>query len=306
MEHLMASSRNTEMPNLFIIGAAKCGTTSLHHYLGLHPEISMSKVKEPMYFLPEEFRASWTHSPVPHSREEYLSLFEPGPKVRGESSTIYSAHPIHPGIPGRIHRESPDARLIYLVGDPVERVPSCWVQRMGARERSNRNADGPIPLADHIGALDDPGNFYTWPGMYMTQIRHYLEVFPREAILVLDSDALKTDREKTLTEAFEFLGVDPRFFDPGFTEERNTLGEKKMESSAYVRLTHSKVLRRMVDLMPERLREASIEAVRGPLLVQAEKPALEPDLRSRLEEYFRPEVETLREFTGQDFEGWSI
>lgn len=302
----MNGNSNREMPNLFIIGAAKCGTTSLHYYLDLHPEISMSRIKEPMFFLDEEFRDSWPHSPVARSRSEYLSLFQPGSSVRGEASTMYSMHPNQPGVPARVHSQAPGAKLIYLVRDPVERVPAAWVQRMGAREASNRSTDGLVTLAEHIGDFDHPRNYYIWPGMYMTQIRRYLEFFPRESILIVDSDELKAERETVLREIFGFLEVDPEFMDPAFAEERNTLSDKRMESGAYVRLTHSRILRRLVDLIPGRPRDWMIEAVRRPLLLPAEKPELDPVLRARLEDHFRPEVEALREFTGQKFDGWSV
>lgn len=297
---------NIEMPNLFVIGASKSGTTSLHHYLGLHPEVSMSKIKEPFFFLPEDVRDSWRFSRVASSRSEYLSLFEPGARIRGEASTTYSWHPVYTGVPRRLHEVAPDAKLIYLVRDPVERVPTLWVQRMGGREASNRGTDGPIPLDRHIGAFDNPQNIYTWTGLYMTQIRQYLEFFPRESLLVLDADELRADRRSVMAEVFRFLGVESDFHHPGFAEERNTLTEKKLESATYVRMTRSGVLRQLVNLLPENLRERTIEAIRRPLMVPAERPAIDPELRARLEDHFRPEVEELREFTGRPFAGWSV
>lgn len=295
------------MPNLFVIGAMKCGTSSLHHYLGLHPEISMSSIKEPMYFLPEDFRASWRHSPVAMSREEYLALFDARASIRGESSTLYSAYPLWDGIPARIHAEVPDAKLVYLVRDPVERIPSAWVQMVqGGRDASLRTAEGPKPLAEQIGDFEDPENIYTWPGMYMTQIGQFLDYFPSEALLVVDSDELRGDRESVITRVFRFLGVDPDFTDPGFLEERNPSRAKKVESGAYIRLTRSRALRRAVDLLPGAFRERAIRKVRGSLAVQTAKPELTDDLRRRLEDHFRAEVAELREFTGQEFAGWSI
>ena len=76
----MTHSINTEMPNLFIIGAAKCGTTSLHHYLDQHPEVSMSEVKEPRYFC-RHFDDLGL--PAVSRRDEYLGLFESGTAHRG-------------------------------------------------------------------------------------------------------------------------------------------------------------------------------------------------------------------------------
>jgi hypothetical protein len=302
----MNRSNNTEMPNLFIIGAAKCGTTSLHHYLDQHPEISMSSVKEPLFFLPEGFRAAWDLSPVAMTRDEYLSLFRPGTRFRGEASTDYTRYPLHPEVPSGIRSAAPDARLIYLVRDPIERIRANWVQRMGTRLASNRGPSGLLSLSEQIGDFDDPDNPYTWQGMYMTQIRRYLEHFPRESLLIIDSDELMTERESALSEIFGFLGLDQDFTHPSFTEERNGLATKKVESSAYIRMTRSGPLRRIVDLLPGGIRESAIEAVRRPMLVPAEKPEVDPELRTELEELFRPEVEELRQFTGRSFSSWSV
>lgn len=294
------------MPNLFVIGAAKCGTTSLHRYLDLHPEVSMSRIKEPMYFLPERDRRAWTYSPVVNSEDEYLALFEGGAKVRGEASTLYTAYPRHEGVPARIHAAAPDAKLVYLVRDPIERARAFWTQWMSVRGDFNRGSNGPMPLEQHIGDFESPGNLYTWPGRYMTQIRQFLEFFPEESILVVDSDDLRRDRNGTLRRIFDFLGVEANFSHPDFSEDLNTIETKRVESGAYVRLTRSRPLRRMVDMLPERVREGAIEMVRGPLMVPTGKPEITPELRVRLEELFRPEVDELRRFTGQGFNGWSV
>ena len=99
------------LPNTFIIGAAKCGTTSLWLYLDAHPEIAFSANKEPAFFV------------RPHYRDELglvRGLFRPAP-VRGEASTVYTTHPVNSGVPERIRSLVPDAKLIYMVRDPVDR-----------------------------------------------------------------------------------------------------------------------------------------------------------------------------------------
>lgn len=302
----MDQTCEAEMPNLFVIGAAKCGTTSLHRYLDLHPEISMSTIKEPMYFLPKRDRLTWTHSPVVNSEEEYLALFEGGTKVRGEASTMYTAYPRHQGVAARIHAAAPDAKLVYLVRDPIERARAFWTQWMSVRGEFNRDPDGPMPFEQHIGDLESPENLYIWPGMYMTQLRQFLEFFPEESILVVDSDELRLDRGATLRSVFEFLEVEPSFSHQGFSEALNTIETKRVESGVYIRLTRCSLLRRFVDMLPSRVREDAVEMVRGPLMVPTGKPDIAPELRVRLEDLFRPEVDELRRFSGKDFPGWSV
>lgn len=100
-------------PNLVVIGAAKCGTTSLHEYLNAHPQIAMSREKELDFFVAEK---NWSRG-----LDWYEAQFEDAP-IRGESSVSYAAFPEYQGVPERIVRALPDARVIYLVRDPVERV----------------------------------------------------------------------------------------------------------------------------------------------------------------------------------------
>ncbi len=302
----MMSVDSDKMPTFFVIGAAKCGTTSLHEYLDLHPDISMSSIKEPMFFVPEDFGRGWKFSPLVRSKSEYLGLFDPECGIRGESSTVYSAFPNCPGVAERIHREVPDARLVYLTRDPIERAAAWWVQTMTARLAANRNAGGLKDFREMVLPFDAVGNYLTWPGMYATQIRQYLEFFPKESILVIDSSELEADREAVLAEVFRFIGADPDFTTPGFSEKYNTHAVKKMESSLYVRLSSSKALRKGLGLLPEQLREHAIERVRSPLLVPSVKPEIDPEIRRELEQLFRPEVEELREFTGKSFSSWSI
>ena len=140
----------------------------------------------------------------------------------------------------------------------------------------------------------------------MTQIRQYLEYVPQESLLVVDSDELRSNRRKTMRRIFAFIGVDGEFWDERMEEEHNTAAEKKRRSELYVRLSESPALKAAVDLMPMKLRKEVIGFTRSSLSSLWMPPELDDDLRRRLEDLYRPEVEQLRAFTGQDFAGWSI
>lgn len=176
------------MPTFFVIGAAKCGTTSLHEYLDQHPDISMSRIKEPSYFRPDA--DSYTH--MVSDRREYLDLFSPGTQHRGESSTPYSSCLRHPGVPAAISAATVEPKFIYMVRDPVERVSAAAHEMLCSQSKADRDhasatLSAPGGLARLVGDLTDPQNTITGAGLYMTQIRAYLEVFERESILVIDS-----------------------------------------------------------------------------------------------------------------------
>ncbi len=297
------------MPTFFVIGAAKCGTTSLHGYLDQHPEISMSRVKEPRFFcrrLPDYHLERVT------DRDEYLALFESGTAHRGEASPQYTSRGNSSVIASDIAAEVPDARLVYLVRDPVERVPSQYAQNFASRGRASREFFAgrtrldAASLVEDIGDLTDPANQFTSQGLYMSQINAYLEFFPPEALLVVDSDDLRNQRERTLGEIFRFLGLEPVFDPVLMAEEKNRGSDQLRDSDTYLALAGSRPLRAAVDLLPDSLREPLVSRLRRTFGAPLSKPALDPGLRERLEALYRPEVEALREFTGKSFSGWSI
>jgi Sulfotransferase domain len=112
-------------PNFIVIGAQKCGTSALHHYLRQHRDISMSKPKELNFFIDTK---NWDRG------VSWYELHWPEQiAVRGEVSPNYTAHPHLGGVPERMHSVVPDARLIFLVRDPIQRVVSQYVHNYTKR-----------------------------------------------------------------------------------------------------------------------------------------------------------------------------
>ena len=289
------------MPTFFVNGAAKSGTTSLHYYLDRHPEISMASFKEPAYFVREPIYRQQVSD-----REAYRSLFESGTRHRGESSVTYTQWPVFGGVPMAIRDEVPDARFVYLVRDPVERARSHYVQARSSRSPHHVRHFRGESLERAFTDLDPAWNTLVAAGLYMTQIRQYLEFFPRESILVVDSDDLRLDRRSTLDRICDFLELDPMPSQVEFEDERNPAEGKFQEAQWYVRLTEAPSLRQAVDLLPGGVREGLVSTMQRTVSRPLDKPEFDPETRERLESVFREEVEELREFTGQAFPGWSI
>ena len=273
------------LPNLIVIGAEKCGTGSLYRYLGAHPEVFMAKIKELDFFVTE---LSWRKG-----RGWYEKQFRNGSRVRGEASPSYTAYPVHEGVAERMAALVPDAKLIYLVRDPIERTLSGYHhQRAQAMERR--------PLADALSDVN--GSRHIWRSRYAAQLELFLEHFPLEQILVVDSHELRTRRRETLARIFRFLGIDERFWAEGFALEHNTRRTRRRTLlGAGVWVGTVKVLgkprthalaRRLPALMP----------FSRPL----EPPAADEELRRRLAGVFRDDVARLREYTGLKFATWSI
>jgi hypothetical protein len=287
------------LPTFFIIGAAKSGTTSLAYYLGLHPEIHMSPVKEPHFFAGPE-----NGLPYPKSRvdrlEDYERLFETDLLVRGEASPSYSQYARRTGVPARIKESVPDAKLVYIVRDPIARTISHYGHWSATGERRS--------LRDSLADAESLTNIYTCGGRYATQLEQYLQVFPQEQILVLDQHELRRDRAATLRKTYAFLDVDPSFTSVDFDRQLGTREEHRSYGSRYAQL-RQRVSMGALSRLPKPLRRQmrrGVEAVESKVLPPVEPPTLDEDMRERLLELYRPEVERLRALTGEPFASWSL
>ena len=269
------------LPNLFIVGAAKCGTSSLHHYLDQHPAISMSANKEPSIFTSPTWR---------EDAAAYAEMLDPDAPVRGESSTNYTKHPAFAGVPARIAELVPDAKLIYVVGDPIPRCVAHYAQNVFAGTESR-------PLNEALRDFDDPRNTYVWTGRYATQLEQYLEHFPLSSVLVLDQADLRGDRVATIRRAFSFLGVDETFESPKFGELRNTRKVQRRLGGVGSVLRGSRGAR-VYRKLPPRWRRPLTDAGWRLLARPVSRPELDPGLREELSALYREELDRLKSLTG--------
>jgi hypothetical protein len=273
------------LPNIFIVGAAKCGTTSLHHYLDQHPDISMSQMKEPCVF-------SKPHWGSRHA--SYEGLLDCAAPYRGEASTSYSRYPADGDAAARIHAAVPDAKLIYLVRDPVERAVSDYVHHV-ARGYEKRSID------DAFRDFSNPENYYVAPSRYAFQVRHYLEHFPASSLLVLDQSDLRHRRDETMCAVFGFIGVDADFRSPEFEVELLKRDDYFERGTIAWRLRESRLANGFRKLpLRQRLRIARIARR---VLPTEQRPTLDPALEAELRDFLMPEVEQLRQISGNPLEG---
>jgi len=283
--------RHAAMPNLIIIGGLKCGTTSIHHYLGLHPEVQMSKPKELNFFVEElnwDLGLDW-----------YASRFDSRFRVRGESSPHYTNEPRYKGVSERIREHCPDAKLIYMVRDPIKRILSHWVHATGAGYERR-------PLE---AALSAPDTAYVHRSMYWMQLQPHLEHFERERIAVIAQEELQADRAETMRRAFRFAGVDENFtseqFDREWEKSSAKQGDKYQVMERLIKLPGLRSLDRNFDRLPESLRWMVEKVVHDPEKPPAPKPELPEQVEDTLRERFRDDVARLHEFAGREFPNWN-
>lgn len=263
------------LPNLVVIGAQKCGTSSLHRYLAKHPRIWMSGIKELAYFIEER---NWGRGV-----EWYRRQFDPEAQVRGESSPDYTAMPRFQGVAGRMGSVIPDARLIFMVRDPIARIRAQWIHNYANRVQS-------LPLDRAV--LEDPE--YVERSRYHHQLEPFLEHYPLERVLVIEQDDLRLRRRETLAGVFDFLGVEmvwKKIYEEEVLVTANrrrrtalgTLAEEWLPRSAW---------RRTRD--------------RAPFSRAFEHSELGERTRVELGDRLRDDAARFRELTGRSFENWSV
>jgi len=275
------------LPNLIIIGAQKCGTTSLHHYLALHPDVSMSKQKELHYFTGQ---LGWSLG-----EDWYRSWFDPRKPIRGESSPGYTNFPVFTGVPERMHALVPDGRLIFMVRDPVQRTFSHY-RHMVAERKEDR------PLAE---VLHDPGEPYTRRSQYHFQLEPYLAYYDLERILIVQQETLLADRAGTLAGIFEWLGVDASFRSPRFLYRRHRTDRKRRRTECGLRIADSKPMR-AVTALPDPWRWMIEDVVYWPFSRAVPRPVLDSATLETLHDRFRDDTARLRGLTGLPLDGWSV
>jgi Sulfotransferase domain len=280
------------LPNLIVVGGLKCGTTSLHHYVNLHPEVAMSRPKELNFFVEElnwELGLDW-----------YRSHFPAAAPVRGETSPHYTNLPRFQGVAERMRATlGTEARVVYVVRHPIDRLLSHYLHNVG----------GGYEDRELEAAVADPGNAYVQRSLYALQLEPYLESFDADQVLVIGREELARERDATVRRVFEFAGVDPAFTSPEFDREWETGSGKSAGGfrlmDRAVRLPGLRALDRNFDRLPERMRWLVERVVHDPGSGEAPKPELDPALRARLAEKFRPDVARLEQLTGRGF-GWDL
>lgn len=227
------------LPNVVVIGAMKCGTTALHHYLDAHPDVSMASQKETNFFAQEWHRGlDW-----------YATLFGADAPVRGETSPGYTS-PDHPQVPARMCSVLPDVRLIYLVRNPIDRAVSQYQhhRRGGAERRSLEEA------------LLDARSQYVDRGRYYQRVRPFLDRFHHHQLFIVVQERLRHDRRSQLRRILEYAGADPHWWSAGMRMEWN-VGQPASEVPRSTRAAFEERVtndtNRLRDLMGDELPEWS-------------------------------------------------
>ena len=299
-------------PGFFVVGAPKCGTTVLDHYLRLHPEVFMAR-KE-MHF----FGSDLHFGPQFYRRDEqaYLSEFEAadGRKLSGESSVWYLSSE---RAAAEIKDFNPEAQIIIMLREPVEMLHSLYHQflfdgnenlptfEQALAAESDRREGRRLPRLNYFPR----GLWYRQTVRFAEQVRRYFEIFGRNRVHVIVYDDLLADAPAVYGGVLKFLGLKPVQVDCG-REVIN--GNKFVKHQALRALLNDPALRKAVLALRPWLPQALFSALqktesrlRKLNSRCAGRLPLDSELHRRLTEEFAPEVEKLGSLLGRDLSEWS-
>jgi len=299
------------MPDFIVMGAPKAGSTALHAALADHPELFLSPVKEPKFFLCDNQPPPRQTGPGDaHSRQEWIwrrddyeDLFRDAPPgtLVGESTPLYlqdlDAH-------YRIARLAPEAKLIAVVRDPVDRAYSNWAHLW---------SDGLEPEADFLAACaaEDERQRQGWApfwrykgqGRYGEQLEHLYSVFPRDQVHVLRYRELVDEPQACIDAIATFLGVEPGLVGTVGSENVSTFVADTPVNAA-LRWAVRSGARTGAWLPPRVWRRAGAPLLWALKRSHANRPELTEEQRASLVAELVDDIERLEAVTGQSFDDW--
>ncbi len=297
-------------PNLFIVGQMKSGTTALHNFLGQHPQVFMSRVKEPHFFCSDFHLESDQH----HGkhlffdfREEtaYLQLFAKAKveKVVGESTANYLYSSV---AAEKIHNFNPDAKIIILLREPAEFLYSLHSHYVKFTEENEPDFSTALALETERkqGKYTSPRImspsflYYSQRVQYYQQVKRFYDRFGSEQIKVIVFEEYKSENDRIYREILEFIEVDP-----SFTPEYDSLNvNKEVKYKAINDLVNIPVVKNISKSLfsqkfNEFVRDNFVEKL---LWHQAPKATMPEKIKYQLMQEYQPEVTKISELLDLD------
>lgn len=281
------------LPNFFILGAGRCGTTSLAAALNRHPDVFIPGIKEPSFF---SSSFQWVRDPT-----KYVSLYEPAGLAAaiGDASHVYLEDPESPRA---LQAFFPDARFVLVFRHPADRALALYAHMVEGGYEIHRSFERALAAEDrrfHSGRFRRNCRQSFWNYMYVRsglfgeQVQRYFEYFGREQFWFTTLDRLITEPAKAMQGLQAFLGLEPVE-----VEELPRDATSKGTRSQIVAYAQQRLLRPLARRagFPKESTRAAISRWNR----VGDKPTMQPATRSRLGERFEPDLRLLRDLTGID------
>ena len=281
------------LPDFFVIGTLKSGTTALSYLLRQHDGIFLHPVVKETHFFAPDVRLGFRIK----DRTEYEELFRSASADQkiGEVCPSYLYSKVAAGL---IRREAPDAKLIAVLRDPAERAFSDFMMHVRDGRRTLEDLRPQIER-EMQGTLLPGDRPVLAQGLYATQLSRFWALFPRGNIKVILHSDLKNGALNALNDLFDFVGVE-RLSHVEVDQIYNVSGMPRSAALQYV-INRARRKRRVLKrIMPEGLRKPAMRLVNKNL----RKVQLSPELRSLLVSYYRADILTLQNEIDRDLSPW--
>lgn len=290
-----SEQKQIRLADFIIMGAAKSGTTTLFRYLERHPQICLSKIKEPNFFgMDENYQKGL---------DWYSSMFSDAQpdQVCGEASTDYAKFPKFPATAKRLAQTLPDVKLIYLMRNPVSRA-YAYYRHVGRKFKVRETFEEHI---QHTKICIESSN-------YMMQIENYLQFFPKKSFLFLMMEDLIDHPEETLPKICRFIGVDDIDLvdgNPVRANEATQFFQDTLRGRITAPLRSIPFLANIAKSVPQSWRDMVYKALKRSSYAQSvaqeyQAPPMLPETRQLLIEYFREPNQRLAAFLDRDLSHW--
>ncbi|HTA05930.1 MAG TPA: sulfotransferase [Solirubrobacteraceae bacterium] len=294
----------SKLPDFFIVGHPKSGTTALYEMLRSHPDIYMPDLKETLFFARELHPGLRPQDPQPDTLEEYLSLFASAraDQRAGEASPSYLRSR---EAAARIAAVQPHARIIAILREPASFLRSMHLELLKDHVETEKDLRKAI-AREQVRREQKPVLWYSHERVeYAEQLRRYHEAFGPEQVLVLIYDDFRADNEATVRRVLNFLGVDETA--PIAASEANpTVLVRSPRAYDMVRSLYlgrgpvaSAVKATIKALTPQQARHDGMRKLRDQVLY-GKPPAPDEALMLELRQSFKGEVQALSDYLGRD------
>lgn len=277
--------------DFFLVGAPKAGTTSIYSYFKKNPGIFVPQVKEPHYFSCPEVKNTYYKVNFIDSKNEYESLFE-GAKNAQKTGDFSTSYLYEQQAPYRIKETCPNANIIVMLRDPVERAISHYL--MDVRDGYQKR-----PLIECIRGQKESVKLYykeyVEKGMYYKQIKRFKSIFEEEKISVWLFRELKKDTREVVREMFKFVGSKANYNIESFTKKNQY---KKINSEAVKKVLNTRLAKNISSFIPSNIKKRAKRA-----LISTDKPKLY-EARCKLSEIYRDEVNNVQKLIKKDISHW--
>lgn len=298
------------LPNFLIVGAAKCGTTALYHYLGQHPEVFLTPIKETNFFAQKGKKVDFngpkdnlgnhrrTITEIVDYNNQFINVTDE--KAIGE---ICPSYLYFKDAPKNIKEHIPEVKIIAILREPVSRAFSAWVHltRDGREHLSFSDAivDEPRRIKDSWSGIWH----YIEAGKYYGQLKRYYDSFPKENIKVIIYEDFKKNPLRVYKEICDFIGVKSSF-EPNMNVKYNTGSLSKNSFLTHLFMKPNFLKTSFKNIFPFFVqKKVELFLLRSSLI---NIPTLSKQNKKELQSLFIDDMNKLEELINVELSGWKI